>query len=107
MNSRQGSVKIFKTVTREDSCPCRRAGQEGFSLIELLSTFPSLAILATSLIFVTIMLDRGTRYVITKSQLTNTARNGIELITQRLRDEMVQFNTVAGTPLGVNFDLDE
>ncbi len=107
MNSRQGSVDIFKTVTREDSRPCRPTGQEGFSLIELLFTFPILALLSSTLIFVMIMLDRGTQYAITKSQLTNTARSGIELISQRLRDEMVQFNTVAGTPLGVNFDLDE
>ncbi len=107
MSTRKGSVTIFSAVTREDSCPCRPAGQEGFSLIEQLFTFPILVILSTTLIFVMIMLSRGTQYAITKSQLTNTARNGMELVSQRLRDEMVQFNTVAGTPLGVNFDLDE
>ena len=75
--------------------------------MELVLTFPILAVLSTTLIFVMIMLDSGTQYAITQSQLTNTARNGMELVSLRLRDEMVQFNTVAGTPLGVNFDLDE
>jgi type II secretory pathway pseudopilin PulG len=42
-----------------------------------------------------------------QSYAVSRARGAMELVARSLRADLVQFNTVAGTPLGVNFDLNE
>ena len=83
------------------------AGEKGFSLAETVISFSIIAVVTGVFVTAIIMLDRGTQRGIGKSQIANSARSAMEGIARRLRNEMVQFNTVTGTSLGVNFDLDD
>ncbi|MEE8349055.1 MAG: type II secretion system protein [Acidobacteriota bacterium] len=84
-----------------------RNGQKGFTLIETVITFSIIAVVTGGFVTAIMLMDRGTRYGIGKSQIANTARGAMEGVARRLRNEMVQFNTVAGTDMGVSFDLDD
>ena len=83
------------------------AGEKGFTLAETVISFSIIAVVTGVFVTAIIMLDRGTQRGISKSQVANSARSAMEGIARRLRNEMVQFNTVTGTSLGVNFDLDD
>jgi hypothetical protein len=109
MNSINRSAPLSGKKTAPDPGPCRRSrtGEHGFTLIETVITFSIIAVVTGIFVTAIILLDRGTQRGIGKSQMSNTARGAMEGLARRLRNEMVQFNTVAGTSLGVNFDLDD
>ena len=83
-----------------------RSREGGFSLVEVLVTTGLL--LFVSAMFLTIYpeLIRITERESSRSVMISTIRSGLEIVTRSLRNEMVQFNVLAGTPLGVNLDLD-
>ena len=83
------------------------AKEGGFSVVELLVAMGILALLSG--LFFTVLVQMGAlaERESSKSTMVSTARGGVELVTRTLRNEMIQFNTVGGTPLGINFDLDD
>lgn len=79
----------------------------GYSIIELVIVLGVMAVvMALSMQAFTSLAQVVTRDT-SRSYLTSTARGSVDRVTLLLRNDFVQFNTVTGTPLGVNFDLDE
>ena len=90
--------------------PARRwlnANELGYSLIEVLTTLPILLLVSGIFYVVLLKTHRISRRETTRSAVISTARNGMDLANRTVRNELVMFNTAAGTPLGVNFDLDQ
>ncbi len=50
-------------------------------------------------------LGQSTSQQFAQSYATATVRGAMELLALSLRNDFVHFNSVVGTPLGVNFDL--
>ncbi len=84
-----------------------RPSDGGFSLVEVLITLGILLLVGDIFFTVLVQTGRVTERESNRSAMISTARNGMEQATRILRSEMVQFNTVPGTPLGINFDLDQ
>lgn len=79
----------------------------GFTLVEVLLVLAVLGIVGSMffamLMDVTLVTGRESAKVV----VTASARGAMEIATKTIRNELMQFNTVPGTPLGVNFDLDD
>lgn len=91
-----------------DSCVPRqvRASESGLSLVELLIVMGVLTVIMALSMQSFGALTRVTVRDSAQSYLTSSGRGAVDLVVLLLRNEFVQFNTVPGTPLGVNFDLD-
>lgn len=85
----------------------RRPSAGGFTIVEVIITLAILLIVTEAFFTALVQTGRVTERESRRSAMISTGRNGMELTTRILRSDMVQFNTVAGTPLGVNFDLDQ
>jgi prepilin-type N-terminal cleavage/methylation domain-containing protein len=86
----------------------QKGKQDGFTVIELLITV--VVLLAVSAIFLTgwARLIRGITRENRQSDAISQARNGMEMVAQSLRDDLVQFNTTGSSSVyGVNFDLND
>ena len=84
----------------------RRPKVGGFSLVEVIITMGILLLVMEAFFTTFVQTGRVTERESNRSAMISTARNGMEQVTRIVRSDMVQFNAVAGTPLGVNFDLD-
>jgi type II secretory pathway pseudopilin PulG len=81
--------------------------QAGMSLIELTISMGILTALL-SLIFQSFAdVTQNAARDSAQSYAVSRARGAMELVARSLRADLIQFNTVAGSPLGVNFDLNE
>jgi type II secretory pathway pseudopilin PulG len=85
----------------------RRDAEAGLSLVELLITMGVLGALMAVVFQSMGQLVQSTTRDSTQSYVTSRARAAVENVTRSLRDEFVMFNTVPGTPLGVNFSLND
>jgi type II secretory pathway pseudopilin PulG len=85
----------------------RRHTQAGMSLIELTISMGILTALL-GLVFQSFSdVTRNAARDSAQSYAVSRARGAMELVARSLRSDLVQFNTVAATPLGVNFDLND
>ena len=104
-----GSVRLRPSLpisaTGGGARQSRIGSQAGLSLVELLVTTGVLAAVLTLTMGSMGTLLQFTAVETTQSNATTTARGAVEAVVRVMRDELVEFNTVAGTPLGVNFDL--
>jgi type II secretory pathway pseudopilin PulG len=81
--------------------------QAGMSLIELVISMGVLTAIM-GLAFQSLgSLNQATTRDSTQSYVMSRARGAVELVSRSLRDDFVMFNTVPGTPLGINFDLND
>lgn len=77
------------------------------SLTEILMATTVLMILMGLVFQSSVELTEVTARESTQSYATARARGAMEISVRSLRSDLVQFNTVPGTPLSVNFDLDD
>ncbi len=99
-----------RTVRQRGPSPIRHGagkGQAGVSIIEMLLGI-SILIIFTGMVFQSFsQLYKVTGKQTMQSDTTSKARGAMERVAQSLRDDLVEFNAVSGTPLGVNFDLND
>lgn len=81
-------------------------GQAGLSLVELLISITVLMALMGVVFQSFSDLTASTARNSTQAYATSKARGAMERLALSLRNDLVHFNTVAATPLGVNFSLD-
>lgn len=85
----------------------QRNGQAGLSLVELLVAMGVTTAIMALTFSSTAELIMATQRDSAQSYTTTRARGAMALVVRLLRNDFVQFNTRAATPLGVNFDLDD
>ncbi|MCZ6857215.1 MAG: hypothetical protein O7F70_04390 [Gemmatimonadetes bacterium] len=83
----------------------RVKGQAGMSLVELMIAIGVLMGLMGLVFQSFASLGQSTSQQFAQSYATATVRGAMELLALSLRNDFVHFNSVVGTPLGVNFDL--
>jgi len=82
-----------------------QTSEAGMTLIELLIALTILTILMGLTLQSFGTLIQITTRDSTQSWVTSSARGAMERVTRLLRNDLVEFNAVPNTPLGVNFDL--
>jgi type II secretory pathway pseudopilin PulG len=85
----------------------RRNRNSGYSLLELVLAISMMTIVVGLSVSAFIELFSVNSRTNGTSYATSLARSGIDAAAVALRNDLVQFNTVSGTPLGINFDLDD
>jgi hypothetical protein len=81
--------------------------ESGLSLLELMIVMGVLSVVMALSLQALGALMKVTVRDSTQADLISAGRGAVERLVLLLRNDFVQFNTRAGTPLGVNFDLDD
>jgi type II secretory pathway pseudopilin PulG len=82
-------------------------GQAGMSLVELMISVGVLMALMSVVFQSFADLTQSTARESTQSYATSKARGAMERLALSFRNDLVHFNMVPDTPLGINFDLDD
>ena len=79
----------------------------GFSLLDMLMTLILMGLVTGIFMASLFSALSGVERESNRAVNTSKGRSGMEMVTQILRNDVVQINVAAGTSLGVNFDLNE
>ncbi len=79
----------------------------GFSLIDMLMTLILMGVVTGIFMASLFSALSGVEREGNRALTTSKGRSGMEMVTQILRNDVVQINIASGTSFGVNFDLDE
>ena len=107
---RETIMTILAQIVRPMAPPGTESGRSdasGFSLIDMLLTLILMGLVTGIFMASLFAALSGVERESNRAVNTSKGRSGMEMLTQILRNDVVQINVASGTSLGVNFDLNE